>query len=516
MTRLRENEFKRSVKDQLAKRVAYRCTKPDCRKPTIGPKANSNDADSIGRAAHICAASPEGPRYDASMTSEEISSFDNGLWLCANHASEIDSNNSKYSIETLKNWKKQVEQLAENEKGNNLPSKNDAVQMLQVAMGNSKKVIPSMIENVHRASSDSLEQLDPRFGVKSSFINQLPVFEIFAKENVSINLKMNPKNPQEFAQNYFNWTKHGDDLDIDSSEIEIEDSALFKEIFNQKGRLKIGAPQKDALIKVWTVLPNGKDEHVDDLLGKIFVGTEGFKFSGHSASRFLEISIKKTNYEDQAGQITITLNLAMWNDVDITKLPYFDKYKNFFGGLSKGAEFFIALEVEGNRLFLTKKMSVKEIDYFQFTSCYLVYTNAARVIAKYTNQSIKFKSDQAFSAEQYAELLDLQRIAEGKAIATKENLKSAIILEVCFENQEAIDALEKSTEPTCIKFSENSNLNLSVFGQELLLPPRETILYPVMLRAKTNSKNFLVGQNVRVEAVPLDNFHMTTYFELQK
>lgn len=516
MARLKENEFKSSVKDQLAKRVAYRCSKPDCRKPTIGPKANSYNSDSIGRAAHICAVSVGGPRYDASITSKYISSFDNGIWLCANHASEIDSNNSIYSIELLKDWKKQAEELAESEKGNNLPSKTDAVETLMVAIGNSKKTIPSMIENVHRASSESLEQLDPRFGVKSSYINQQSVFEIYPKENVSFTLKIHSKTPQEFAQSYSKWVKQGEDLDVDTSEVEIEGSLLFKEIFNQKGRLKIGAPQKDALIKVWTVLSDGKEEHFDDLSGKISVGSEGFKFSGYSVSQLLEISIKKTNFEDAAGQITITLNLAKWNDVDITKLAYFDKYKKFFDCLAKGMEFYLALEVEGNRLFSSKKMSVKEIDYFQYISCYLVYSNAARVLALYTNQLIRFKSDYTFSAEQYAELLDLQRIAEGKAVSTSENLKSAITCEVCFESQDAIDTLENSVQPISLKFDEVSRSDLTVFDQELMLPPRVSILHPVALSLNKRNKKFRVGEVARLEVIPLNDFHMTTYFELVK
>jgi hypothetical protein len=513
MARPKENDFKRPVKDQLAKRVAYRCSKPDCRKPTIGPKANSNDADSVGRAAHICAASVGGPRYDASMTSEKISSFENGIWLCANHASEIDSNNSIYSVELLTGWKKQAEQFAEIEKGNKLPSKNDAVETLLVAMGESKKAIPSMIENIHRASSVSFEQLDPRFGVKSSYINQQSVYEIYPKENVSFNFNIQPKNPQEFMQSYSSWINHGENLEVDTSEIDIEGSQLLKEIFNQKGKLTIGAPQKDALVKIWTVTSDGKEDYFDSLLGKISIGKEGFKFKGLTASGFLEISINRTNFEDPTGQFNLALNLEKWEGVDVTMLAYFDKVKNFFDSLSNGNEFFVELEIEGNRLFSTKKTNVKDNDYFKNISFYLVYTNAARVLANYTNQLIRFKSDNTFSAKQYADLLELQRIAEGKAVVTKDKLKSEIICEICFESQDAIDAFEKSTEPSTIKYGEISSANLSIFDQELMLPPRVSYLHPVILRTNKKNKKFRVGQTVKVEVVPLDGFRMTTYFE---
>ncbi len=513
MARPKENDFRRNTKDKLAQIVAYRCSRPDCRIPTIGPKANDEDADSIGRAAHICAASPSGPRYDPNMKAEQIRSFDNGIWLCANHASEIDSDNSNYSVATLDGWKKQAIDAARLEKGNKLPAKSDAVETLLVATGASIKAVPSMIENVHKASSLALEQLDPRFGVKSSYINQQEHFEIFAKENVSIKLNVNPRNPQEFAQNYFNWAKQGYDLDVDASEINVEGSELFKEIFNQSGRLKIGAPTKDALVKLWVVLSDGKEEHFEDLPGKISVGAEGFKFDGCSLSQLLELSIKKTSFEDTAGQFSISLNLAKWDDMDVTKLAYFDKFKSFFDALAKGSELFVALEIEGNRLFSTKKMRVDDNEYFQYISCYLVYTNAVRVLAKYTSQIIKFKSSYTFSAEQYAEVLELQRIAENKAIITKEQLKSKMTCECCFESEAAIDVVEQGLEPASLKFVEEVGLSLQVFGQFITLFPKVHIYHPVKLKLLGRKKKFLVNQNLKIELIPLDGFNITTLFD---
>ena len=513
MARLKENEFRSKVKQQLATRVAYRCSNPGCRKSTIGPKTYSHDAVSIGKAAHICAASEGGPRYDINMTSEQISGFDNGIWLCAICADEIDLNWQNYPKESLKIWKGQAEKSAGDEKGNKLPSKADAVDTLVIAMGGNKKQIPSMIENVHKASSQVFEQLDPRFTVKSSYINQQEHFEFSAKENVSINIKMRPKNPHEFAQNYFKWAKYGEDLDIDASEINVEGSNLFKEMFNQNGRLKIGAPQKDALIKIWTILPDGKEEHFDDLPGRISLGSQGFKFSGHSVSKLLKISINKTNFENSAGQISINLNLAKWNDVDVTKLAYFDKFKNFFDCLSRGGEFFVALEIEGNRLISTKKMSVKDNEYFQYISCYLVYTNAARVLAGNTNQLTRFKSNYEFSAQQYADLLELQRVAEGKAVITKEDLKSDITFECCFESEAAIDAFEKNIEPATLKFVEVNGLCISVFGQIINLPPKVIIYHSVGLRLIGKRRKFLVNQKVKLKLVPLEHFHISTLFD---
>jgi hypothetical protein len=65
----------------------------------------------IGKAAHICGASP-GPgsrRYDASMTPEERKSIDNAIWLCADHADLVDDDEVLYTVEKLRAMKREHE-----------------------------------------------------------------------------------------------------------------------------------------------------------------------------------------------------------------------------------------------------------------------------------------------------------------------------------------------------------------------------------------------------------------------
>lgn len=71
------DEFNQKTKQRLAERVGYHCSKCGCL--TSGPGTDENDSVNIGEAAHICAASEGGPRYDPNMSSEERSSIDNGI-----------------------------------------------------------------------------------------------------------------------------------------------------------------------------------------------------------------------------------------------------------------------------------------------------------------------------------------------------------------------------------------------------------------------------------------------------
>src|SRR5688572_21610059 len=102
----------------LADRVNSTCSSPGCRAATRGPRSRSDKAANIGVACHIVAASPDGgPRADASLTSEERSHFNNGIWLCENCAKLIDTDTERYTTELLKQWKQEAEQAALQELG---------------------------------------------------------------------------------------------------------------------------------------------------------------------------------------------------------------------------------------------------------------------------------------------------------------------------------------------------------------------------------------------------------------
>jgi hypothetical protein len=66
---VRDNFTKQTI-NEIARGVGYRCSNPSCGCTTVA----ANEADTgtilIGDAAHICAASPGGPRYDPNQTPE--------------------------------------------------------------------------------------------------------------------------------------------------------------------------------------------------------------------------------------------------------------------------------------------------------------------------------------------------------------------------------------------------------------------------------------------------------------
>jgi hypothetical protein len=108
----REDDFSESTKETLAKRVNYLCSMRGCRIPTSGPRTALDKTVSIGMAAHITAASIGGPRYDASLASEQRRSPENGIWMCYNHGKLVDNDEQRYTTADLRAMKAEAEKEA--------------------------------------------------------------------------------------------------------------------------------------------------------------------------------------------------------------------------------------------------------------------------------------------------------------------------------------------------------------------------------------------------------------------
>jgi hypothetical protein len=106
------DEFNNPVRESLARRVGFRCSNPNCRILTVGPGESSMGTTVVGNAAHITAAAPGGKRYDASLSQEERSSYENGIWLCTIHAKLIDDAPERFPAELLRQWKRLSEEAA--------------------------------------------------------------------------------------------------------------------------------------------------------------------------------------------------------------------------------------------------------------------------------------------------------------------------------------------------------------------------------------------------------------------
>ncbi len=106
------DDFPQAVNELLARRVGLRCSNSQCRQPTSGPQMDPAKTVNVGVAAHITAASPDGPRFDSALTSEERKRADNGVWLCQKCGKLVDNDPLRYPVEKLRQWKALAEETA--------------------------------------------------------------------------------------------------------------------------------------------------------------------------------------------------------------------------------------------------------------------------------------------------------------------------------------------------------------------------------------------------------------------
>ncbi|MBD1925444.1 hypothetical protein H6F74_03965 [Trichocoleus sp. FACHB-90] len=110
---LDKNRFLQNIKQILEKRSGSMCSNPYCQAHTSGPHSDDEKSVNIGEAAHIRGANPGSARYRLDMTPAERSNITNGIWLCRKCAKLIDSDDKKYTVELLYDWKRNHESQVE-------------------------------------------------------------------------------------------------------------------------------------------------------------------------------------------------------------------------------------------------------------------------------------------------------------------------------------------------------------------------------------------------------------------
>jgi hypothetical protein len=93
------------------------CSNYDCNAQTSGPQEDASKSLNLGVAAHITSAASGGPRYDPSLSPDQRSAAENGIWLCQNCAKLIDSDIEQFPVNILIAWKTLAEHKAKSSLG---------------------------------------------------------------------------------------------------------------------------------------------------------------------------------------------------------------------------------------------------------------------------------------------------------------------------------------------------------------------------------------------------------------
>ncbi len=105
----------------IARNAAYICSNPDCYRLTDATPYDGEKSHKFGEAAHIHAASSEGPRFDKNLTPDQIRDSSNGIWLCKTCHVMVDQQPQIYTAITLREWKADLTQILQSYHGKKMP-----------------------------------------------------------------------------------------------------------------------------------------------------------------------------------------------------------------------------------------------------------------------------------------------------------------------------------------------------------------------------------------------------------
>lgn len=504
------DNFLKTVIEKLRMRVSNRCSNPNCRVPTTAPSGDTDKVNNIGIAAHICAASLGGPRFSSKMSTEERKSINNAIWLCANCSIGIDRDIEKYTVSILKGWKKEAESLAADELGKKLPEKHDAINTVTAALtGLPKSFLATAISNVHKATAQSLENLDPRFCVKSSHSENQTNFGIYAKENVNVLMNIQSDYSKEYMDKYQRLIEHGEDLEIYAGAIKFDGSKLLEEVSNisGNGKMVITSSKKKGIQKLWLV---NKDtsvvENFEDIRGEVSFGNKSLQFEGSACDDIFTFKYRKELSKDNA-KITFGLSFHKWDEIDIRFLPYFSKIFSLFEKLSNGWELYTALEIDGIRILDSKGINTSKMEFVTETISVLAYISNVSKVSEYLGVLVRFTHDYSYNYDDYKNLFDIVKTIEGKSIYSEKEITSNTSCDlVADEGAKNIDIIVNMSEPTSANINEVNAETIKCFGVYLKLPKKSVSLTNVIPSVSISGKKIKQGDIVRVEFIPSTGF----------
>lgn len=88
-------------------RSGMMCAFPDCKRELVSDESETDDPSLVGEEAHIVGKKEDSPRGKSNLPFEQRDKFDNLILLCSIHHKIIDDQVNTYTVDVLKNYKRE-------------------------------------------------------------------------------------------------------------------------------------------------------------------------------------------------------------------------------------------------------------------------------------------------------------------------------------------------------------------------------------------------------------------------
>lgn len=398
------NDFPESVKVELAKRVNYRCS--ICDVQTAGPKTGSDKAFTIGKAAHIKAAAPKGPRYDESQTPAERRSIKNGLWGCANCADIIDRDEVAYSVEELLCLKDAAEKLA-NERVGRRP-------VAQPLAPRTRSDIERAVQLFCLTEAERQEQLDPRFSVAVRWSGDGPVYELQAREPVDAQMVVLGSARQATVAALNDVLDYGGSRSFEGADIRLEGSPIFDTDTNgAMTRLQITTHAKAITLTVALGDEEARRVFVD-FAGVATQGQKGLRIKASAFDGLLSVELTHDRTTN-ARTFNIHFDIQQWAGKPLLGVPNFSKLVQVAQTLKAGTPVKLQLVSNGQEAELGTG-TLDTDDYHRYLRAFLRELTFLRKLDKFFRLNVTMPDDvhdvlrKASSGREILALVDIDKL----------------------------------------------------------------------------------------------------------
>lgn len=417
MAQNRDN-FTKPIIDILRRRAGNACSNPACLVQTVEPQyTNPMKVTDTGIAAHICAASPGGPRYSSTMTVEKRKDISNGIWLCSHCATKIDREPDAYSVDLLLSWKVRAEARIISNSNSRMYTESEAIHKSSISfLQNHGLNLPHQFQlslsNISKSIKEYIGILDPRLEVDYSFTEGIDHFKINLKDSLNHQSDEEPirisfTSTLNYKNDWENLVEHGENFTCKVKNFRSNSLALDI-LFPQNldnSFLTIKHPnQRKAEIEIQDSDGNCLIKFEDFLI----VGRSTFSIRAKIFDDLLCMRLEKISYRENEnkakGTFNLDLNFKLWDQKPLDQLNHFSRIFSFYKNLSKQNKVSIVIYIDGREIY----QNTFSIPYTFLSNLLslLTYTSYSQIISRALKLSINFDSKIICSDEEFKDVIE--------------------------------------------------------------------------------------------------------------
>jgi hypothetical protein len=266
-----------------------------------------------------------------------------------------------------------------------LPASNDLTDTLKLrqAIEGAKRMMrllhPESVQDAVEAHKSRVRAIDPRFDVKVSLINDMPMFEFRALQPVSGQIEFKG-NKSKVEAKVSDLIDKGALVAFKPGEVKITGSPLFERLEREGGAIQC-AVQLAGTLSLTCKDGEGRElGRLSEMPGQLTGGRSELWFDGGLAESPLSVKLGPMAAK-MGGSVEVNWKWDNWGGQTLLQLAFFDRLVKFFEALVASAATEVECQLRGTRFFfvsvpLNKGESVKML------AAYLDLLDKARKIAK--------------------------------------------------------------------------------------------------------------------------------------